>query len=71
MRVQFALTVLSDTPGNLRAFVATLGQGRAQHLVAQSFARGRRVEGKALRRATDRLRTQLRRLLVQHSTFVR
>ncbi len=71
VRLRFALTVLGDTPGNLRAFVATVGQGRSRRLVAASFARGRRADGKALRRATDRLRQDMRRLLVPRSTFAR
>jgi len=71
VRATLALGLLGSTPGEIRAFLATLRQARAQRVVAAPFARARRAEATRLLRGTAKLRGQLQRIVMRHRTFAR
>ncbi len=71
VRVRLALGLLQNTPGDLRAFIATAAQGRGRHTIAASFARARQAEARTLLKRTLQLRNQLRRLITKHQSFAR
>jgi hypothetical protein len=71
MRAQLALGLLQNTPGEFRAFLATLKQARSRRTVGRGFFRGRRQEGTRLLRGTAKLRSQLTRIVTRHKSFAR
>ena len=71
VRARLALTLLGNTPDNLRGFRATVAQGRRQHTVAPAFARARGGDAVALLRTATRLQLQLRRVIARRHFFQR
>ena len=71
MRARLALTLLADTPQELRTFRGVLGMGRSHRRVSPAFARAQRAEGRSLLAAVGKLRLQLRRLTARRQAFTR
>jgi cysteine-rich repeat protein len=71
VRATLALGLIANTPGDLRAFLATLRQARAHRVVGGPFARGRRTEAARLLRGTAKLRGQLQRVVARRRSFAR
>jgi hypothetical protein len=71
VRARLALGLLAGTPGELRAFVATLRQVRAKHAIAADLARAQRAEAMRLLRGTAKLRGQLQRVVMRRRSFAR
>ena len=71
VRAQLALGLLASTPGDLRAFLATLRQARAAGTIRAQFARTQRSEGTRLLRGTVKLRGQLNRIVARRRSFAR
>jgi hypothetical protein len=71
VRARLAVGLISGTPGELRAFLATLTAMRRQHGVQRTFAQDRRAEALRLLTTTGTVRRQLRRVLVRRGTFTR
>jgi hypothetical protein len=71
VRAQLALGLLQNTPGQLRAFIATLRQTRAERAVPAAVARARRTDAVRLLRGTGKLRGQLTRIVKRQRSFAR
>jgi hypothetical protein len=71
MRLRLAIGFVSGVPTQLRGFLATLAQAKAQKTIAPTYARARRTEGRKLLTGTAKLRRQLVRAATLHATFAR
>ena len=71
MRLRLAIGFVSGVPTQLRGFLATLAQAKAQKTIAPAYARARRSEGRKLLTGTAKLRRQLVRAATRHATFAR
>ncbi len=69
MRARVALGLVAETPGDLRAFLATLAQARPPHIVAATFARGRRMDCRHLLGGMGKLRQKLQRVVTRRRSF--
>ena len=71
VRARLALGLIAGVPTELRGFLATLAQARAQHTVGPAYARARRTEGRRLLSGSGRLRRQLLHIVARRQTFAR
>jgi len=71
VRIRLALGLIANTPGELRAFIATAAQGKGRHMIATGFAKARQAEARTLLQRTNQLRKQLRRIVAKKQSFAR